>query len=69
MKKVETNYKGIFNLWGLLYWGTSTLVKSEVYLDATSVYTITFQDIPGLVILTNGATVAHVINGTIEKRS
>ena len=69
VKKMENNYKGVFNLWGLLGWGTATSLKSELYLDATSVDTITFQDIPGLVILTNGATVAHVINGTIEKRS
>lgn len=69
VKKIESSYKGILNLWGLLSWGTATSVKSEVYLDATSVDTVTFQDMPGLVILTNGATASHVINGTIEKRS
>lgn len=68
IKKSENSYKGIFNLWGLFDWGTNSAQPTEVYLDDSSVESIIFQDEPGLVVLTHGATVGHVVNGTIEKR-
>jgi len=66
VKNNDNTYYGFFNLWGLLSWGTRTSKMSEVYLDGGSVSdSIIFQGPAGRVILTNGAQVAAVQNGTI----
>lgn len=62
----SSTYKGILNLWGLLSWGTASQA-SEVYLDGTCVDSITFQGLPGRVILTHEARVGTVVNGTVER--
>lgn len=66
--KVADTYSGFFNLWGLLSWGACVPKVSEVYLDGSSVDSITFQGLPGRVILSHGARVRTVVNGAIENR-
>lgn len=68
VEKISDTYHGIFNLWGLLSWGSYTPKVTEIYLDGSSVDSVTFQGIPGRVILSHGARMGTVVNGTVENR-
>lgn len=64
----ELAYCGIFNLWGLLSFGNPLQEPTNIYIDGGSVESITFQELAGRVIITNGCQVSLVHNGTIEAR-
>jgi len=66
---MKTPYHGLFNLWGLLSWGTHEPKATKVYLDGGTVDSIAFQGLPGRVILTHTAQVGNVINGIPIKTS
>lgn len=68
VEKIASTYLGAFNLWGLLSWGTHEPKIGEVYLHETCVDSITFQGLPGRIILTHGAKVGTVVNGIVEYR-